>query len=101
MANASASARSGHLALSMLNKASAKTGGTWEVVVWHPYEDNYEYKFQGKSRQGTNFFCDLVSPDDTRSYLRAQFKKKLYERNEVSASPPDIRTRRTLRDVEC
>ena len=69
MAHASA-----HLALPMLNKASAKTGGTWDVFVWHPIEDKYEYTWQGKLRQGTNFLCTLVSPDDPRWYLQAQFK---------------------------
>ena len=60
---------------SSAEKASVKTGGTWEVVVWHPFEDKYEYVWQGKQRQGTNFLCVLVSPDDHRSYLQAQFKK--------------------------
>ena len=64
-----------HLALPMLNKASVKTGGTWEVLVWNPIEDKYDYMWQGKPRQGTNFLCDLVSPDDPRCYLQAQFKK--------------------------
>ena len=71
----SAKPDSAHLALSMLNKSSVKTGGTWEVLVWNPIEDKYEYTWQGKPRQGTNFFCDLVSPDDPRCYLQAQFKK--------------------------
>ena len=78
MAKTSASAEkpeSAHLALSMLTKASVKTGGTWEVLLWNPIEDKYEYTWQGKPRQGTNFFCDLVSPDDPRLYLQAQFKK--------------------------
>ena len=66
---------SAHLAFRMLNKASVKTGGTWEVVVWNPIEDKYEYTWQGKLRQGTNFLCNLVSPDDPSCYLQAQFKK--------------------------
>ena len=70
MAHASA-----HLALPMLNNASAKTGGTWEVLVWNPIEDKYDYVWQGKSRQGTNFLCNLISHDDPRYYLQAQFKK--------------------------
>ena len=86
MADASARAAkpsSAHITLPMLNKASAKTGGTWEVLVWNPIEDKYEYTWQGKSRQGTNFLCDLISPDDPRFYLQAQFKKNLCERTEV------------------
>ena len=68
-------ASSAHLALRMLNKASVKTGGTWEVIVWNPIVDKYEYTWQGKTRQGTNFLCNLVSPDDRTCYLQAQFKK--------------------------
>ena len=64
-----------HLALPMLNKASVKTGGTWEVIVWNPIVDKYDYTWQGKIRQGTNFLCNLVSPDDRTCYLQAQFKK--------------------------
>jgi hypothetical protein len=63
------------LALSMLNKASVKTGGTWDVTVWRPFEDKYEYMWQGKPRQTTNFVCILVSRDDPRQYCLAQFKK--------------------------
>ena len=59
----------------MLNKASVKTGGTWEVLVWNRIEDTYDYTWQGKPRQGTNFLYDLVSLDDPRSYLQARFKK--------------------------
>ena len=78
MADASASAAKpscAHLVLSMLNKASAKTGGTWEVLVWNAIEDKYEYTWQGKIRQGTNFLCNLISPDDPRCDLQAHFKK--------------------------
>ena len=63
------------LALALLNKASIKTGGTWDVYIWRPFEDKYEYTWQGKTRQGTNFLCTLVSADDPRQYCQAQFKK--------------------------
>ena len=46
-----------HLALQMLNPASVKTGGTWDVHVRRAYEDKYEYTWQGKARQGTSFVC--------------------------------------------
>ena len=29
--------------LSLLNKASVKTGGTWEVDMWHVFEEKYDY----------------------------------------------------------
>ena len=50
-----------HLALAHLSKASAKTGGTWDVYMWRVFEDTYDYQFQGKPRQGTNFICTLIS----------------------------------------
>ena len=64
-----------HLPLSLLNKASARTGSTWEVVVSRPFEDKYEYKWQGKPRQGSNLICNLVSAQDPSQYCQAQFKK--------------------------
>ena len=64
-----------HLVLQMLNPASVKTGGTWDVHVRRAFEDKYEYTWQGKARQGTNFGCTLVSQEDSRQYCQAQFKK--------------------------
>ena len=59
----------------MLNKASVKTGGKWDVYIWRPFEDKYEYNWQGKPRQGSNFTCTLVSADDPRHYCQARLKK--------------------------
>ena len=59
----------------MLNKASVKIGGKWSVSVWHPFEDKYEYKWQGKARQGANFLCTLVSTENPSLYCQAQWKK--------------------------
>ena len=64
-----------HIALDLLNKASAKTGGTWDVYLSHVFEDKYEYKWQGKTRQGNNIVCTLVSAEDPQNYCQAQFKK--------------------------
>ena len=64
-----------NLPLSMLNKASVKTGGKWDVYIWRPFEDKYEYNWQGKPRQGSNFTCTLVSADDPRHYCQARLKK--------------------------
>ena len=64
-----------HLPLSELNKASAKTGGTWVVYAFRPIEDKYEYTWQGKPRQGTNFIVTLVSPTNPRNYCQAHLKK--------------------------
>ena len=62
------------LALSMLNKASAKTGGAWDVYMWRPFEDKYEYNWKGRPRQGSNLLVILVSSDDPRQYCQAQLK---------------------------
>lgn len=64
-----------HLALSELNKASVKIGGTWVVDAYRPFEDKYEYTWQGKPRQGTNFVTTLVCADDPSKYCQAHFKK--------------------------
>ncbi len=64
-----------HLPLALLNKASARTGGTWDVYVDRPFEDKYEYKWQGKARQGTNLIFNLVSAADPSQYCQAHFKK--------------------------
>ncbi len=66
-----------HLSLSMLNKASVKSGGTWGVCVWHAFEDTYQSTWQGKPREGTNFLCTLVSSGVSSQYCQAQFKKTL------------------------
>ena len=63
------------LPLAQLNKASVKIGGEWQVYVFRPIEDNYEYTYQGKPRKGTNFFVTLVSAQDPSQYCQAQFKK--------------------------
>ena len=64
-----------HFALSMLNSASVKIGGVWDVAVCRPFEDKYKYVWQGKDREGCNFLCTLVSSDDPSQYCQAQFKK--------------------------
>jgi len=63
------------LALSMLTRASVKIGGKWDVYIWQPIEDKYEYTWKGKTRQGTNFLCTVVSSYDARQYCQAQYKK--------------------------
>ena len=64
-----------HLSLSLLNKASVRTGGTWDVYISRPFEDKYDYTWQGKDRQGTNLVCTLVDAEDPSQYCQAQFKK--------------------------
>ena len=64
-----------HLALQLLNNASVRTGATWEVAPVRVIEDKYEYTWAGKTQQGSNIYCVLVSPTDTRQYCTGQFKK--------------------------
>ena len=63
------------LPLAQLNKASVKIGGEWSVYAFRPVEDIYEYTWQSKPRQGTNFLVTLVSAQDPSQYCQAQFKK--------------------------
>ena len=63
------------LPLAQLNKASVKIGGEWSVIAFRPVEDMYEYTWQSKPRQGTNFLVTLVSAQDPSQYCQAQFKK--------------------------
>ena len=63
------------LALADLNKASAKTGGTWDVVAFLPIKDNYEYTWQGQNRQGCTFIVTLVSRENRSQYCQGQLKK--------------------------
>ena len=67
--------RATHLPLSELNKASAKTGGTWVVDAFRPVEEKYEYTWQGRPRQGANFIVTLVSTADPSNYCQAHLKK--------------------------
>jgi len=75
MAGSAAQPGKTDLALALLNKASVKTGGTWDVYLCNPFVDKYSYSWQGKPREGTNFFCSLVSAEDPSKYCQAQFKK--------------------------
>ena len=74
-ASAAQPAATNFLPLAQLNKASVNAGGEWSVAAFRPIEDNYQYTYQGKARQGTNFVVTLVSTDDARQYCQAQFKK--------------------------
>ena len=80
MAENSSSASAGqpgntHLALSLLNPGSVKTGGTWDVFILQPFEDKYGYTWQGEAREGAAICCTLVCAEATRQYCHAKFKK--------------------------
>ena len=64
------------LAMSKLNKQSAKAGGSWLVDAWQPRVENYEFIAKGgKTMKGSNFTVILVSAENPSEYLFAQIKK--------------------------
>jgi len=63
------------LSLSALNTSSAKSGGKWNVGVYHPYVDTYEYTWGSQQREGKNFVCLLVSLDNPEECWTATLKK--------------------------
>ena len=93
-------AESSQLALSMLNKASVKIGGTWHVYIWQPFEDKYEYNWKGKTRQGTNFLCTLVDANDQRQYCQAQYKKTFQNGTKYEQALNKFKAWHTLHHVE-
>ena len=74
-ASAAQPASGNFLPLAQLNKASVKIGGEWSVIAFRPVEDMYEYTWQSKPRQGTNFLVTLVSAQDPSQYCQGQLKK--------------------------
>ena len=64
-----------HFPLAELNDASNKSGGTWLVDVYCPFNDTYEYAWQGKDRKGENFVCTLTCAQDKTKYCHAHLKK--------------------------
>ena len=74
-ASAAQPASGNFLPLAQLNKASVKIGGEWSVIAFRPVEDMYEYTWQSKPRQGTNFLVTLVSAQDPSQYSQGQLKK--------------------------
>ena len=84
-------AAAAEIPLTMLSKATVRIGGIWEVIVWQPFEDKYEYDWKGKKRQGTNFICTLVYAADPRQYCQAQFKKNVQNEKKYDEALKKIR----------
>ena len=87
----SSPAASDAIPLSMLNRSTVKIGATWEVVIWDPFEDKYEYDWKGRKRQGTNFICTLVYAADPRQYCQAHFKKTVQNEKKYDEALEKIR----------
>ena len=75
--SASQAATAAPLGLLKLNKASAKTGAKFSVVVHQPREDIYTYESGGaaKKNQGSTFVVNLVCPEEPSHYLQGQIRK--------------------------
>ena len=61
--------------LEEMNKASMRAGAQWTVVIFDPRVEEYEYKWQGQKRKGTNLVCNIVSLKDQRHYCQGRFRK--------------------------
>ena len=73
--NSAAQPAKAHFPPAELNDASNKSGGTWLVDVYCPFNDKYEYAWQGKNRQAENFMCTLTCAQDKTKYCHAHLKK--------------------------
>ena len=63
-----------YLPLSELTDRSARIGQLM-LSVFHPWEDNYTYTWEGQERSGTIFRCLLVDTENPIWYCHAEFKK--------------------------
>ena len=73
--NSAGQAAQAHFPLAELNDASNKSGGTWLVDIYCPFNDTYEYQWQGKNRKGEIFMCTLTCAQDQTKYCHAHLKK--------------------------
>ena len=64
----------GYMKLVELTSRSARMG-KWQLAVFHPWEDTYEYEFDGVKKQGVCFKTFLVDVHDNTTYCHAEFKK--------------------------
>jgi len=73
----------GYLPLSDLASRNAKFG-KFRLAVFHPWEDDYEYDWEGSTKKACCFKTLLVDVEQMSMYCHAEFKKtkkneKLYE----------------------
>ena len=61
----------GTLPLAQLNVSSANFGA-WNVQIYKPSVQRYEYMYQGKPRKGCNFRCVLISATNPQEYMYAE-----------------------------
>ena len=60
--------------LSELGSRSARIA-KWQLAVFQPWVDEYEYQWDGKTKKGCCFKCLLVDVEQPSMYCHAEFKK--------------------------
>jgi hypothetical protein len=71
--------------LAELTTRSARIG-KWQLSLFHPWEDTYEYEWGGEKKKGTCFKCLLIDVDQPTSYCHAEFKKTKKNENAYHAA---------------
>ena len=49
--------------------------GKWQLAVYHAWEDEYDYQWDGETKKGCCFKCLLVDVLQPSMYCHAEFKK--------------------------
>ena len=60
--------------LQMLRSKQSVRISTFKVIVCNPWNDTYEYQWEGKPRETTAWHCVLVSSDDPTVYCNGEYK---------------------------
>ena len=71
--------------LAELTSRSARIG-KWQLSVFHPWEDTYEYEWGGEKKKGTCFKCLLIDVHQPSMYCHAEFKKTKRNENAYHAA---------------
>ena len=77
-----------HSPLRDLTSRSAKIG-KFKLAVYHVWEDNYKYMWDGAERSGTVLKVLLVDTDQPNMYCHGEFKKTK-KRDPISSSKGKI-----------
>ena len=63
------------LGIGELSKNSVRTGATWDILIYNPFEDTYKYQWGKDERSTTVLLLTLVDAADPTQYCQGQFKK--------------------------
>ena len=58
----------------MLRRKQSAKISTFKVIVCNPWQDTYEYQWEGQRRETTAWRCVLVSADDPTEYCNGEYK---------------------------